>query len=129
MEQEEIKSILEHYDKLKNLVLSTLSTLREIDSKRYDTGIGIEEIEFEDNQVNIRYDDSIYGCYDSGWIFFPLTFLSMTDKELTEAVEEINEKERLKKQAQIMAQERLDEKNKHERELREYERLKEKFES
>jgi hypothetical protein len=125
---EQIKEVINNYDKLIALAETKIKIMEEIDNK-YNTARGIESIDFySDSDVSVSCDDSCRGCYDSLSFSFPLIYLSLSDDELKSVVEQNKvkriEEERLKKE-----QKELKEQNeKEQRDLEQYKKLKEKFE-
>ena len=122
---EEIKTVIEEYDKLITLVKEKIAQLEMLDGKKYDIGRYIDEIDLDakSGKVNVR----CYNDYMSGFSF-PLSFLIMTNDELNKTVvQERNDRLEQKRieleQAELKAKETKEAK---ERAL--YESLKAKFE-
>ena len=101
MNIQQINQIVSDYDALNQLAISKVDILKTIDPNEYSTYKGIEEIRYYDETVGVRCDDSSWGCYDQCSFEFPLTWLTKTDEELAEIVENERkvrlEKERIKR--------------------------------
>jgi DNA-binding transcriptional MerR regulator len=124
---EEIKSIIEAYNELNNLVVEKIEVLKKFDPCYYDTSRGVENISFYDDTVHIICDDFYFGCNSTEHFCFPLSYLSMDENDLKTVVqqdkekrEELNKKLKEQKENREKEEERI-------RELNEYNRLKQKF--
>lgn len=127
MNHERIIEIISNYNELIKLVKSKVAILEELDTK-YNTSRGIEDITFTTDTVNVMCDDSSMGCSDYLSFSFPIDWLSKTDLELKELIE--NERE-LEKEMRRKKEEDMRlriEKETKERDFKEYQRLKAKFE-
>lgn len=128
MTQEEIKLAIELHSKLEELVENVSNKLEKLDSKVYRTGNYIENISFENDLVYMTCDDSYSGCgKEYCHINFPISWLSLSDEELENAVITAREL-RLEKERENKRLE--DEKlklEKEEKDRKEFERLKKKF--
>jgi hypothetical protein len=124
MKLEQIKEIIENYEKLYELASSKIKVLENLDSQ-YTISRGIEDISFYDDMVNVICDDGM-GYYRS--FIFPTIWLSKTDSELEEIV--IMEKElKVEKERKLKKEKQLKEKlEKEQREFEQYQRLKAKYE-
>ena len=124
---EEIKEVINNYDKLIVLAKAKIKIMKEIDSN-YNTAKGIEEISFDDEIVYVQCDNSCRGCYDSMDFSFPLNYLSLNDDELKKSVEQ-EKTNRLAEEAAEKERKKLkEEQDKEKREFEQYQKLKEKFE-
>lgn len=125
---EQIKEVINNYDKLIQLVYTKIDIMKKIDYK-YNTARGIECINFYgDNSVSVICDDTCMGSYDTFSFSFPLDYLSLSDDKLKEVIEQDKvkriEEERLKK----LENELKRQKDKEQQELELYKKLKQKFE-
>ncbi len=85
MNSDQINETISNYDKLIALAKDKIKILEKADTK-YSTLRGIETITFEDDKVWVKCDDSCRGSYDSHYFDFPISFLSLSDTELTNEV-------------------------------------------
>lgn len=127
MKLEEIKDIIDNYEKLYQLATSKIEVLEKLDS-HYSTLRGIENISFYDDVVSVSCDNSCMGCYDTHSFSFPIIWLSKTDSELEEIViiqKEFNaeNKRKLKEEKELKEKQ-----EKEQRQLEQYQLLKAKFE-
>lgn len=127
MKLEQIKDIIDNYEKLYQLATSKIEVLEKLDS-HYSTLRGIENISFYDDVVSVSCDNSCMGCYDTHSFSFPIIWLSKTDSELEEIViiqKEFNaeNKRKLKEEKELKEKQ-----EKEQRQLEQYQLLKAKFE-
>lgn len=127
MKLEQIKDIIDNYEKLNQLASLKIEVLEKLDSS-YSTLRGIENISFYDDVVRVSCDNSFRSCYDTHSFFFPIIWLSKTDAELEEIViiqKELNaeNKRKLKEEKELKEKQ-----EKEQRQLEQYQLLKAKFE-
>lgn len=127
MNIEQINSIISNYNDLVTLAKLKIEVIEKLDNQ-YNTAKGIEKISFDGDFVWVECDDSSMGWYDSLSFTFPIIWLSKTDAELEQLViiarELKAEKERKnKEEKQFKEKEEAEQ-----RELKQYQRLKAKFE-
>ena len=123
MNENRIKEIIQNYDELLKLTYNKLALMANIDIK-YNIN-RIITINFFNDTVDIMYDCSSQGCYDTNYVEFPISYLSMADEDLAKTV--IKEKEnRL-----IEKKKKEDEQSKKQQqeEFEQYKKLKDKFEN
>ncbi len=127
MNIEQIKEVISNYEKLYDLATQKIEVISKLDPE-YDTRRRIENISFYDDSVSVCCDDTFRGCTDTHSFSFPTIWLSKTDLELQELV--VNERKlREEKSRKLKEQLELEKKTrKLEQELKEYNRLKSKFE-
>lgn len=130
MDLAKINETISDYFKIIDLVRAKCDVLESADNQ-YNTLMGIEEINFYNdgsNLVNVTCDATIFGCYDSHTYSFPIEWLAKSDEELKEIVilakKEREEKERIQKEEE----KRKQKEDKELSDLREFKRLKAKFE-
>ena len=127
MKLEQIKDIIDNYEKLYQLASSKIEVLEKLDSQ-YSTLRGIEDISFYDDVVSVSCDNSCMGCYDTHSFSFPIIWLSINDSELEEIViiqKEFNaeNKRKLKEEKELKEKQ-----EKEQLQLEQYQLLKAKFE-
>jgi len=98
------KKILSDYESLDDLVRSKVAVLEKLDRDEYGTSKGITNIFFAGNHVYVQCDDSSWGRQDYTSFKFPIIWLTQPDEAMVEQVT-------------------------IEKDLREFNRLKAKFES
>jgi hypothetical protein len=129
MKAEKVQQIIADYNALEDHTLRVIDKLGILDSKMYGTARGINNISYDEKEVGVECDNSYCGDNDTHYFYFPISFLSMPDEELEQAVlvekQKREEEERLKKQ-QIEKELRA---KQEQQERLQYERLKKKFET
>ena len=128
MQLEEINKIIDNYKKLYDLAVAKIEVIEKLDTE-YHTARGIEDIDFNNDSVWVKCDDSCMGYYDSLSFVFPTEWLTKTDLELeTIVVKARKDRERLalKKQRE---EKKLKEKKREQEEFERYQKLKAKFEN
>lgn len=124
MNIEQIKKIISDCEALNDLVKSKVAVLEKLDRDEYSTAKGIETIEFENDHVYVQCDASSWGSQDYTSFEFPIIWLTQPDEEMERTC--VIEKElRRIKQVEFDEKVRL---KKEQTDLREYNRLKAKFE-
>lgn len=127
MDSKKIVEIISNYDELIELTNLKIKVISKYDSY-YNTRRGIESIKFGPDDVNVVYDDTCMGCYDSGSFSFPIKWLSKSDEDLEQIVI-LNKELRLEKKRLKEEEKKKELKEKRdEKEKADYERLKKKFE-
>ena len=129
MKAEKIQQIIEDYNALEDHTLKVINKLGMLDSKMYSIKRGIDNITFDKKEIGVECDYSWGGDRDTHYFYFPTSFLSMTDKQLEQAVvveKEKREEEERKKKQQIEKELRL---KQEQQERLQYEKLKKKFEN
>lgn len=126
MNIEEIKEVISNHEKLYEVATDKIAFISKLDPE-YNTGRGIEDISFYEYSVSVICNDTCTGCHDTHSFSFPTIWLTKTDSELEEIV--VAEKElREEKSRQLKEQTELENKRKKdEQDLKEYNRLKSKF--
>jgi hypothetical protein len=127
MNLEQIHSAIKVYDKLVSLVYDKVKFMSSI-SSNYSTNRGINDICFEEDQVQIVYNSSYRGYSDQDSFEFPITWLALNDEELKDVIEKKNQEEERIKLEREEARKKLEKEAKEKKERLEYERLKDKFE-
>lgn len=129
MTQEQIKSFIDLYEPMMELIEKTVEKLQLVDFEAYRTGKGIERASIDtwngNTTVDIVYDDTCMGCYDQGSTSFPAEWLLLSEEELIKvAAEERDKRWRLNKEKAAK-----EKKDKEAKEFEQYEKLKAKFEN
>jgi hypothetical protein len=128
MTLQEINTIVEQYEKLKKHIEDTALKLESIDQQTYNTGRGVESSYIDGDTVWVTYDDSCGGYYSTDSFRFSISFLNMSDEELTEAVKKEKEKREEEKRKTKEEKAKKEKADAEARELELYQKLKEKYE-
>lgn len=129
MELQNIKDTINNYNYLIVLAKKIIAKLEILDGSTFNTFKGVEDISFDDKNVNVICDDSCYGSSDKESFIFPLSYLSLNDRELTDAVYFAKKTKDAQNLLLKVQKEQTELHNKEQAEYNQYLLLKEKYES
>ena len=123
---EEINSIVDNYEGLLTFIKDRLKFMEKFDGL-YSTGGKIDNIEIYNDKVNVTTWYNMCGYTEHESFNFPLVFLTYDDDKLSKAIGD-ECKARLQLEEKRKEEEKIKDKlAKEQRELAEYQRLKNKF--
>ncbi len=117
---EDVKLVISKYEWLEK------QAERLVDDQFFDS---VDSIEFSDDDLDIYYSTCCRGCFDRDFVSVPISWLFLSDEELSKVKKERKRREEEERQHQKELKEALEKQAQEQKDLIEYERLKKKFES
>ena len=133
MTQEQIKSFIDSYQPMMELIEKTVEKLEKVDYETWGTGRGITNSYIETYQglttVYINYSTSSMGCWSEESTSFPADWLLLSDEELIRVATEDRDERRRVEAEKVKVKKEKEKTDKEAKELEQYEKLKAKFEN